>query len=253
MHDHGQRQGCGRRRRNAVQSARGDRIVLIRLRASAGRGDQQHGRARRAATGDRRRLLLQLRHDGPSRNITSQRSSGAAWSRPAPRRRGHGAAPPPQHRQGIHGDRDPVTRGILARAPSTTMRTVRYLVTSALPYINGVKHLGNLVGSMLPADVYARYLRQRGHDVLVICATDEHGTPAELAAAEAGLDVAVYCAQQHQIQADLAVRYGLSFDHFGRSSSPQNAELTRRFAERLRDNGLIEERVTEQVYSLDDQ
>src|ERR1700726_480071 len=106
---------------------------------------------------------------------------------------------------------------------------------------------------MLPADVHARYLRQRGHDVLFICATDEHGTPAELAAAEAGLDVAESSAEQHQIPADLAVRDGLSFDHFGRSSSPQNAELTRHFAERLRNNGLIEERVTEQVYSLDDQ
>jgi len=128
----------------------------------------------------------------------------------------------------------------------------RILITSALPYINGVKHLGNLVGSMLPADVHARYLRQRGHDVLFICATDEHGTPAELAAAEAGLPVAEYCAEQHAIQADLAARFGLSFDHFGRSSSPQNAELTRHLAARLRDNGMIEERVSEQVYSLDD-
>ncbi|TME48296.1 MAG: methionine--tRNA ligase, partial [Chloroflexi bacterium] len=107
------------------------------------------------------------------------------------------------------------------------MRTVRYLITSALPYINGVKHLGNLVGSQLPADVYARYLRQRGHEVLCICATDEHGTPAELAAAEAGLDVAEYCAQQHRIQREVGERFGLSWDHFGRSSSPQNAELTR--------------------------
>ena len=57
----------------------------------------------------------------------------------------------------------------------------KILITSALPYINGVKHLGNLVGSMLPADVYARYLRLAGADVLFICATDEHGTPAELA------------------------------------------------------------------------
>jgi methionyl-tRNA synthetase len=128
----------------------------------------------------------------------------------------------------------------------------RILITSALPYINGVKHLGNLVGSMLPADVHARYLRQRGHDVLFICATDEHGTPAELAAADAGLPVAEYCAEQHAIQADLAARFGLSFDHFGRSSSPQNAELTRHLAARLRDNGMIEERVSEQVYSLDD-
>ena len=57
----------------------------------------------------------------------------------------------------------------------------RILITSALPYINGIKHLGNLAGSMLPADVWARFKRAQGHDVLYICATDEHGTPAELA------------------------------------------------------------------------
>src|SRR5580692_10414036 len=129
----------------------------------------------------------------------------------------------------------------------------RHLITSALPYINGVKHLGNLVGSMLPADVYARHMRLRGHDVLFICATDEHGTPAELAADAAGLSVEDYCTEQHEIQAGLARRYGLSFDHFGRSSSPQNAELTRHFAEQHRANGMVEERVTDQVYSLDDE
>ena len=62
----------------------------------------------------------------------------------------------------------------------------KILITSALPYINGIKHLGNLVGSMLPADVYARYMRMTGNDVLYICATDEHGTPAELGAVEKG-------------------------------------------------------------------
>jgi methionyl-tRNA synthetase len=129
----------------------------------------------------------------------------------------------------------------------------RFLVTSALPYINGIKHLGNLVGSMLPADVYARYLRLRGHDVLYICATDEHGTPAELAAREAGLDVAEYCRQQHERQADVYRRFSLSFDHFGRSSSPQNAELTQHFACRLEAEGLIEERETKQVYSITDE
>jgi methionyl-tRNA synthetase len=129
----------------------------------------------------------------------------------------------------------------------------RYLVTSALPYINGVKHLGNLVGSMLPADVYARYLRQRGEDVLFICATDEHGTPAELAALEAGLDVAEYCRVQHEIQAGLGDRWELSWDYFGRSSSEQNRELTQHIAHALDDNGYIEERVTRQVYSVDDQ
>src|SRR5207248_10409583 len=89
-----------------------------------------------------------------------------------------------------------------------------YLITSALPYINGVKHLGNLVGSMLPADVYARFQRARGNEVLFICATDEHGTPAELAAHEPGLPIEEYCAQMHLLQKDLGNRFGLSFDHF---------------------------------------
>jgi hypothetical protein len=80
------------------------------------------------------------------------------------------------------------------RLPGRPM--ARILITSALPYINGVKHLGNLVGSQLPSDVYARYMRARGHEVLFICATDEHGTPAELAAAMAGEPVAEYCATE---------------------------------------------------------
>jgi methionyl-tRNA synthetase len=125
----------------------------------------------------------------------------------------------------------------------------RQLVTSALPYINGIKHLGNLVGSMLPADVYSRYLRQRGHEVLFICATDEHGTPAELAAQEAGLPVAEFCAQQHDAQKAIYDGFGLSFDYFGRSSSPQNIEITQAIARQLKANGFIEERAIRQVYS----
>ena len=84
--------------------------------------------------------------------------------------------------------------------PETGTPMARILVTSALPYINGVKHLGNLVGSQLPADVYARYMRARGHEVLFICATDEHGTPAELAAAAAGEPVADYCTRLWAVQ-----------------------------------------------------
>src|ERR1700679_1105893 len=97
----------------------------------------------------------------------------------------------------------------------------RILITSALPYINGIKHLGNLAGSMLPADVYARVQRSRGHGVLYICATDEHGTPAELAAADEGTDVLSYCEKYHRLQHDIGRAYGLSWAWFGRSSSPQ--------------------------------
>jgi methionyl-tRNA synthetase len=128
----------------------------------------------------------------------------------------------------------------------------RHLITSALPYINGIKHLGNMVGSMLPADVYARYLRQRGHEVLYICATDEHGTPAELAAKEAGLPVDVFCARAHDEQKAIYDGFALSFDHFGRSSSAQNRDITQRFARHLNENGFIEERAIRQVYSLAD-
>ena len=117
----------------------------------------------------------------------------------------------------------------------------RHLITSALPYINGIKHLGTLVGSQLPADLYARYLRARGHEVMFICATDEHGTPAELAAAKTGQEVADYCAQMHATQWKLAKGFGLSFDHYGRSSSLRNRHLTQHFAGRLADNDLIRE------------
>ncbi|MCA2014007.1 methionine--tRNA ligase [Cereibacter sphaeroides] len=125
----------------------------------------------------------------------------------------------------------------------------RILITSALPYINGIKHLGNLVGSQLPADLFARYMRARGHEVMFICATDEHGTPAELAAAKAGKPVDEYCTEMHEVQSELAQGFKLSFDHFGRSSSPENHQLTQHMAGRLKAAGLIAEVSEKQVYS----
>ncbi len=128
----------------------------------------------------------------------------------------------------------------------------RHLITSAIPYINGIKHLGNLVGSQLPADLFARYQRARGHEVLFLCATDEHGTPAELAAAKAGQPVAQYCAEMHELQSKIAAGFRLSFDHFGRSSSAQNHRLTQHFAGRLAEAGLIREVAEKQMYSPTD-
>ncbi|OCX65957.1 methionine--tRNA ligase [Thioclava sp. SK-1] len=125
----------------------------------------------------------------------------------------------------------------------------RHLITSAIPYINGIKHLGNLIGSQLPADLFARYQRARGNEVMFICATDEHGTPAELAAQKAGTPVAQYCAQMHEVQARIAEGFGLSFDHFGRSSSEQNKVLTQHFAKALAAQGLIREVSEKLMYS----
>jgi methionyl-tRNA synthetase len=125
----------------------------------------------------------------------------------------------------------------------------RILITSALPYVNGVKHLGNLAGSLLPADVHARFRRQIGDEVLFICATDEHGTPAELGAAESKQDVRTFCDAQHARQADIYRRFALSFDHFGRTSSVQNRALTQHFYRRLDAANLIEERDLAQIWS----
>ena len=128
----------------------------------------------------------------------------------------------------------------------------RILITSALPYVAGIKHLGNLVGSMLPADIFARFCRARGYDTLAICATDEHGAPVELAALEEGEPVAQYCAKWYGVQKELGERFGLSWDNFGRSSSAQNHEITLHFARQLWKNGFLELRTTQQAYSATD-
>ncbi|HEY4114303.1 MAG TPA: methionine--tRNA ligase [Rhizomicrobium sp.] len=128
----------------------------------------------------------------------------------------------------------------------------RILITSALPYINGIKHLGNLVGSMLTADVFARFQRALGRETLFLCATDEHGSTTELAALEAGQDVVTFCAEQHAAQADVCRRFGLSWDHFGRSSNRPNHELTQHLARQLWKNGHLELRTTKQIYSVTD-
>ncbi|MHA3915284.1 methionine--tRNA ligase [Halovulum sp. GXIMD14793] len=128
----------------------------------------------------------------------------------------------------------------------------RILITSALPYINGIKHLGTLVGSQLPSDVYARYMRGRGHEVLHICATDEHGAPAEIAAAKAGQPVEAFCADMWQTQKDLADGFRLGFDFYGRSSSDRNHKLTQHFAGKLAEAGLIREVANKMIYSKAD-
>ena len=128
----------------------------------------------------------------------------------------------------------------------------RILITSALPYINGIKHLGNLIGSQLPADAYARFMRAQGNEVLFICATDEHGTPAELAAKHADKPVALFCEEMWGIQKRIANGFALSFDHFGRSSSHRNHKITQHFAEKLFEAGLINEVMEEQFFSIED-
>ena len=128
----------------------------------------------------------------------------------------------------------------------------KILVTSALPYINGVPHLGHMVGCLLPSDVYARYMRMMGNEVLYVVGTDEHGTTSEVGALKAGMDVQAYCDMNHDRHYRTYKDFELSFDYFGRTSSEQNKEMTYHIFEQLDKNGFIEERTVKQIYSVDD-
>jgi methionyl-tRNA synthetase len=127
--------------------------------------------------------------------------------------------------------------------------TDRILITSALPYVNGVKHLGNLVGSLLPADIHARFRRQRGDQVLAICGTDDHGTPAEIAAQAASIPVSEFVRAQSDRQADIYRRFNLAFDRFGGTSATGTRAITLEFHDALTKAGAIEERVSLQAWS----
>ena len=133
------------------------------------------------------------------------------------------------------------------------MNKTKYLITSALPYINGLPHLGHMVGCLLPSDVYARFMRmQPGIDVLYICGTDEHGTASEVAALKAGIPIQQYCDEFHQKHKEIYNAFNLSFDYLGRSSTDQNKEMTYRIASALDKNGFIEEKTIKQIFSVDD-
>ena len=129
----------------------------------------------------------------------------------------------------------------------------KILVTSALPYINGVPHLGHMVGCLLPSDTYARFMRMMGNEVLYICGTDEHGTTSEVGALKAGMDVQAYCDMNHARHAQTYKDFNLSFDFFGRTSTEENKEMTYHIFEQLDKNGFIEEKTIKQVYSIDDE
>lgn len=128
----------------------------------------------------------------------------------------------------------------------------KILVTSALPYINGVPHLGHMAGCLLPSDVYARFQRMMDNEVLYIGGTDEHGTTSEVGALKAGMGVQEYCDMNHARHAKTYKDFNLSFDFFGRTSTQENKEAVYHIFECLDKNGYIEEKVIKQVYSIDD-
>jgi len=124
---------------------------------------------------------------------------------------------------------------------------VKYLVTSALPYVNAVPHLGNLI-PILSADVFSKFLKINGEKAIYICATDEHGTRTEIEAEKRGMTPDEYCKMMHEKILNIFRWMGVEFDNFGRSSSKENHELTQHIFLKLYENGYIFEKEIEQLY-----
>jgi methionyl-tRNA synthetase len=125
----------------------------------------------------------------------------------------------------------------------------RYLVTSALPYANGPLHVGHMVGAYLPADVFVRYLRARGHDVVYVCGTDEHGVPITLTAEREGKSPREVVDYWYAHMKETFSRFGISFDNFSRTSTELHAKNTQLFYHKLKEGGYVSEAESKQMYS----
>lgn len=124
------------------------------------------------------------------------------------------------------------------------------LITSALPYVNNVPHLGNIVGSVLSADVFARYNKARGRPTLFVCGTDEYGTATETKALEEGVTPRELCDKYNAIHTEIYEWFEINFDIFGRTSTQQQTEITQDIFRRLYENDYLIERVSLQPYCV---
>ncbi len=130
-----------------------------------------------------------------------------------------------------------------AKLPSMNRR----LITSALPYVNNVPHLGNLI-QVLSADVFARFCRSRGYKTLYVCGTDEYGTATETKALEEKKTPRQLCDYYHAIHKDIYKWFAIDFDHFGRTSEVQQTEIVQSLFSALDERGYIKEHTVEQLF-----
>ena len=124
----------------------------------------------------------------------------------------------------------------------------RYTITSALPYANGPLHIGHLAGCYVPADIYVRYLRSQGRDVAFICGSDEHGVAITIKAAKEGKTPQQVVDHYHQMMKHSFQEFGISFDHYSRTSAQIHHETAQGFFTDLYQKGEFLEQTTEQYY-----
>ncbi|XP_074931696.1 methionine--tRNA ligase, cytoplasmic isoform X8 [Phalacrocorax aristotelis] len=129
--------------------------------------------------------------------------------------------------------------------PVEGMRNV--LITSALPYVNNVPHLGNIIGCVLSADTFARYCRLRNWNTLYVCGTDEYGTATETKAVEEGLTPQEICNKYNAIHADIYRWFDISFDYFGRTTTPYQTMIAQDIFQRLLARGFLLQDTVEQL------
>lgn len=122
------------------------------------------------------------------------------------------------------------------------------LITSALPYVNNVPHLGNIVGSVLSADIYSRYAKNRNYNALFICGTDEYGTATETKALEEKVLPQQLCDKYHAVHKTVYDWFDIGFDYFGRTTTDLQTEIAQDIFLKLHDRGYLEEKTTEQLY-----
>ncbi len=115
----------------------------------------------------------------------------------------------------------------------------KWIVASAWPYVNSVPHLGNLIGSILSADVFARYLRMKGEQVIFVSGSDEHGTPIEIEAIKKNVEPKKLTDQAHDYVVELFKKFEISFDNYSRTENPIHKEFVREFMMKLYKNGYI--------------
>lgn len=129
----------------------------------------------------------------------------------------------------------------------------KILITSALPYANGPLHFGHIAGAYLPGDCYARFQRLKGNDVLYICGSDEYGVAITLSADLAGRTPQEHVNIFHEINKNFFKRLNFSFDHYSRTTWPGHVKPVHQYFQNLLENGYIEPRITDQLYSEADQ
>ena len=133
------------------------------------------------------------------------------------------------------------------------MSTKRYTVTSALPYANGPLHIGHIAGAYLPADIYVRYLKGKGHDVAFVCGSDEHGAAITLRAKNDGVATQEIVDKYHNINKKSFADFGIDFSIYHRTSDELHHETAQNFFKILEEKNVFTKKTAEQFYDEENQ